>query len=301
MVCWRALISLSNTCFSRRYGWKEDKRRVRLCNACGLRFQKGNYCFHCHEIFKDMYEVANDKNPWIRCEKCDVWAHKKCAAEVEGSTSGGDCFVCSNCQEGNRSNSSNSDEAERSKKNNNNSERKRNGERSPQRCGKVRSSPMMTPVMQPNVGMQRQLKQFQQENIIFQSHLLPAMPVREDHQEPLAKKRKLPEGCVGYVQNISVSQDLESYLAKAQQQAEIHSNRYSEPLLLPVQSEPQPQLAYQSVLPFVQLLLSNDQQGKVCLTDIKMEEPEPKWDTSCFEESLKTFVDQFFQMEETAL
>jgi len=81
-----------------RKGWtlNSNSKPVSLCNACGIRYSKNQFCPYCYYIYNKLEEPynADDRRPdllapnrsiptWIRCEQCFRWVHFKCEAEKQ--------------------------------------------------------------------------------------------------------------------------------------------------------------------------------------------------------------------------
>ena len=46
-----------------------DVEAVRLCDTCGERWARNEYCTEC----KELWEVNDDER--VRCTGCDLWVH----------------------------------------------------------------------------------------------------------------------------------------------------------------------------------------------------------------------------------
>jgi hypothetical protein len=81
-----------------RKGWvTKEGRAVMLCNACGLHFKKGHYCSFCNQIYRES-DADDITNPWIGCDRCSRWVHKKCE-EVNGVVfTPGVPYLCPDCR-----------------------------------------------------------------------------------------------------------------------------------------------------------------------------------------------------------
>lgn len=62
-----------------RKGWFSSilNRTVVLCNACGLKFNKNQYCPYCMYVY---YKEEDKKaqNTWVSCDTCHRWVHIEC-------------------------------------------------------------------------------------------------------------------------------------------------------------------------------------------------------------------------------
>lgn len=72
-----------------RLGWRVEKGRVDLCNACGLMFSKGCFCEFCNGI----YRVSETRRSigWKGCIVCGRRAHASCVKGTKEYT----CRKCS--------------------------------------------------------------------------------------------------------------------------------------------------------------------------------------------------------------
>jgi len=81
-----------------RKGWtiSANSKPVSLCNACGIRYSKNQFCPYCYYIYNKLEEPynADERRPdllapnrtiptWIRCEQCFRWVHFKCELEKQ--------------------------------------------------------------------------------------------------------------------------------------------------------------------------------------------------------------------------
>ena len=71
---------------------------VTLCNACGLRYKKGKFCWHCKEIYYEDEDkrpygkgCQDSKDSWLGCSHCARWSHLKCCL---GHTGDGELPRC---------------------------------------------------------------------------------------------------------------------------------------------------------------------------------------------------------------
>ncbi|PRP73172.1 hypothetical protein PROFUN_03486 [Planoprotostelium fungivorum] len=55
-----------------RKGWYSEMlgRSVLLCNACGLKYHKNQYCYHCHFIYGKEQEklIGLEQDDWVSCK-----------------------------------------------------------------------------------------------------------------------------------------------------------------------------------------------------------------------------------------
>ena len=85
-----------------RKGWysKLLNRAVILCNACGLKYSKYQYCPYCNYIYYKG-EDWNSKYVWISCDNCPRWVHVDCEKKHKHGTFYYDnkylCPTCTRC------------------------------------------------------------------------------------------------------------------------------------------------------------------------------------------------------------
>lgn len=75
-----------------RKGWHSHlvDRKVDLCNACGLKFNKDQCCPYCFKIFENRKGSNDDESVWCSCVDCSRKIHVNC---VSGGMS-----LCCNCK-----------------------------------------------------------------------------------------------------------------------------------------------------------------------------------------------------------
>lgn len=68
-----------------RKGWVSSLlgREVLLCNACGLKYHKGQFCPHCKFVYGKEHD-RHVRNSWLRCVQCSRWTHGKCEEKACG-------------------------------------------------------------------------------------------------------------------------------------------------------------------------------------------------------------------------
>ena len=61
-----------------RKGWFSQilNRSVLLCNACGLRYHKNQFCPYCRYVYGKETDKSSDK--WLTCDTCGRWVHLEC-------------------------------------------------------------------------------------------------------------------------------------------------------------------------------------------------------------------------------
>ncbi len=67
-----------------RKGWWDEEcgMHVLLCNACGMKYSKGQFCQICHTLVYGR-QVA-ESTPLARCEECLQYSHAECEAQESG-------------------------------------------------------------------------------------------------------------------------------------------------------------------------------------------------------------------------
>jgi len=61
-----------------RKGWHSEilNRSVLLCNACGLKYHKNQYCPYCRYVYGKEEEKMDAV--WLTCQSCGRWVHIDC-------------------------------------------------------------------------------------------------------------------------------------------------------------------------------------------------------------------------------
>jgi len=79
-----------------RKGWRSEvlNRCVLLCNACGLKYHKNQYCPYCKFIYGKEQDKIVSKD-WISCQSCARWVHTTCEKRH------GNCFMTENLDQQN--------------------------------------------------------------------------------------------------------------------------------------------------------------------------------------------------------
>lgn len=86
-----------------RKGWYSEVlgRSVCLCNACGLKYHKNQFCSYCHYIYGKDHEENEEmnKDEWLSCRTCSRWCHTACEDKYGSSESlRGDGYCCPPCR-----------------------------------------------------------------------------------------------------------------------------------------------------------------------------------------------------------
>eukprot|EP01115_Flamella_aegyptia_P001448 TRINITY_DN123_c0_g1_i1.p1 TRINITY_DN123_c0_g1~~TRINITY_DN123_c0_g1_i1.p1 ORF type:complete len:179 (+),score=45.73 TRINITY_DN123_c0_g1_i1:325-861(+) len=63
-----------------RKGWYSALlgRTVLLCNACGIKYAKNQFCSHCNFIYSKEHGNHHDSDIWLTCATCYRWTHIDC-------------------------------------------------------------------------------------------------------------------------------------------------------------------------------------------------------------------------------
>jgi len=63
-----------------RKGWYDTllSKHVMLCNACGLKYAKNQYCPYCKYVYKMNQDVHAQREQWLNCTQCRRWVHSEC-------------------------------------------------------------------------------------------------------------------------------------------------------------------------------------------------------------------------------
>eukprot|EP01117_Protostelium_nocturnum_P007154 TRINITY_DN256_c0_g1_i1.p1 TRINITY_DN256_c0_g1~~TRINITY_DN256_c0_g1_i1.p1 ORF type:complete len:221 (+),score=61.60 TRINITY_DN256_c0_g1_i1:466-1128(+) len=90
-----------------RKGWHNPMlgRSVLLCNACGLKYHKNQFCSFCHFIYGKEQEklIGTDHyDEWLSCRSCSRWCHTKCENEhgIPDSNLKPEQYSCLGCRTG---------------------------------------------------------------------------------------------------------------------------------------------------------------------------------------------------------
>jgi len=76
---------------------RHTHRHVKLCNACGLKYVKRQYCPYCINV----YYAKDLGNDWITCSKCDTRTHVRCEKKYGNSDEGFSFheYICLLCRD----------------------------------------------------------------------------------------------------------------------------------------------------------------------------------------------------------
>lgn len=86
-----------------RKGWFSNvlNHSVLLCNACGLKFHKGQFCPYCHYVYGKENKISEG---WITCDDCGRWVHEECESLHENGAdlprSPNYAYSCPDCRHG---------------------------------------------------------------------------------------------------------------------------------------------------------------------------------------------------------
>jgi len=66
-----------------RKGWYSDllQHSVLLCNACGLKYHKNQFCPYCKFVYGKESKVSS---VWLICDTCARWVHGECEKRFGG-------------------------------------------------------------------------------------------------------------------------------------------------------------------------------------------------------------------------
>jgi len=66
-----------------RKGWFSEvlQHSVLLCNACGLKYHKNQFCPYCKFVYGKEQKLSN---LWLICETCARWVHIECEKRFGG-------------------------------------------------------------------------------------------------------------------------------------------------------------------------------------------------------------------------
>jgi hypothetical protein len=90
-----------------RKGWHSSllEKEVLLCNACGLKFHKGQFCPYCKFVYGKEHSSQHhqDSSQWLCCSNCGRKTHTACEKRHTGRTpSQFEFYTCVECQRGAR-------------------------------------------------------------------------------------------------------------------------------------------------------------------------------------------------------
>lgn len=71
---------------------------VTLCNACGLKYYKKQFCKHCKIIYNEKYLNLDE---WIKCFKCELNIHLNCEGIIQINPYFNQ-YICIDCNEKNK-------------------------------------------------------------------------------------------------------------------------------------------------------------------------------------------------------
>jgi hypothetical protein len=66
-----------------------------LCNKCGLKYHKSQFCPYCHFVYGK--EMEKDPKIWLTCNSCGRWVHIECEFQRGGDSSIG-VYKCPDCR-----------------------------------------------------------------------------------------------------------------------------------------------------------------------------------------------------------
>lgn len=72
-------------------------QKVNLCNACGLKYGKNQFCSYCYKIY-DFVKNINTQEIYS-CSRCGKMDHQKCVGHLDKTnTLNGVNYVCKRCR-----------------------------------------------------------------------------------------------------------------------------------------------------------------------------------------------------------
>lgn len=71
--------------------WRKGWKQTYLCNACGIKFGKGQHCDICMYVYS-REEISAEKENWITCTLCGRKRHQSCNKDKH------DPFLCKTCK-----------------------------------------------------------------------------------------------------------------------------------------------------------------------------------------------------------
>lgn len=85
-----------------RKGWHSDilGKKITLCNKCGLKYVKNQFCPYCMKIYSFECGRKFDSTIWIKCCSCNRLVHRKCEFVQKRTTTFKPKFysyVCPDC------------------------------------------------------------------------------------------------------------------------------------------------------------------------------------------------------------
>jgi len=84
-----------------RKGWYSEVlgRSVLLCNACGLKYHKNQFCPYCKYVYGKEHSTKHEDG-WICCRLCQRRVHTQCEFKYGGGTqfSSPNDYVCPSCR-----------------------------------------------------------------------------------------------------------------------------------------------------------------------------------------------------------
>eukprot|EP00211_Chloroparvula_japonica_P016102 CAMPEP_0119131932 /NCGR_PEP_ID=MMETSP1310-20130426/10962_1 /TAXON_ID=464262 /ORGANISM="Genus nov. species nov., Strain RCC2339" /LENGTH=200 /DNA_ID=CAMNT_0007122529 /DNA_START=128 /DNA_END=730 /DNA_ORIENTATION=- len=89
-----------------RKGWysKVLGKHVLLCNACGLKYSKNQFCPYCYFVYsrssKNKHDDREAGRQWLSCQRCQRWVHLDCEqryGDHEGRIDK-QKYVCPSCE-----------------------------------------------------------------------------------------------------------------------------------------------------------------------------------------------------------
>jgi len=81
-----------------RKGWYSDVlgRSVLLCNKCGLKYHKNQYCPYCHFVYGK--ELDRSSQEWLSCKQCGRVVHMACEVKRGKFSADDPVYRCPECK-----------------------------------------------------------------------------------------------------------------------------------------------------------------------------------------------------------
>jgi hypothetical protein len=71
-------------------------RQIMLCNKCGIKYHKSQFCPYCKYIYGK--ETDKDQSIWLTCNDCGRWVHSQCELENNSAVPTGYHYRCPDCR-----------------------------------------------------------------------------------------------------------------------------------------------------------------------------------------------------------
>jgi GATA zinc finger len=81
-----------------RRGWYSTvlQKHVLLCNGCGIKYSKQQFCSYCYYVYNKRTErLQRSLNQWLCCGTCQRWVHRACEEKYGLTTTQIGALPCS--------------------------------------------------------------------------------------------------------------------------------------------------------------------------------------------------------------